>query len=393
MENASQNHTPSKPIAKPKLDYVANLKSSLTALVILHHAATSYGGDGRNVYQSTTHPPGSCAALIGFNAINQSFFMGTFMFLGGHFSRKALQRKSCSQFVKDRLYRLGLPTVAYTALGAPAAFAVLRIWKGEEVNMRFLLDYWKDMRGARGPLWFTATLLTLDVFQAGLTLLPRSDTQVNGNVSKPTMEHIRCLPLLTCLSLTTLADFLVRLRYPIGTIFTPLKLNVGYAPQYLAAYIFGASVSDVDYAIPSSGTLLGLTVLASVSSRFLARSFFGNTSGLDLAKGGYNELAFQYAIWNNFTGYCLGSAVLCGFEKYAQASWGSINDIAFPAFIVHIPVLTIIGCATDRWSAGPITKTAIIGTATVTTSWCVGWIGQSIWNRLVGPRTRKSKSS
>ena len=96
--------------AAKKTYYASNLKSSLTALVILHHAATSYGGEGRSPYQSSYHGQGSSAALVAFNAINQSFFMGTFMYLSGHFSRRSLERKGTLSFLKDRLYRLGLPT-------------------------------------------------------------------------------------------------------------------------------------------------------------------------------------------------------------------------------------------------------------------------------------------
>jgi hypothetical protein len=51
-----------------------NLRTFLTALVILHHTAIVYGGSGEWPVRSRCFPPESLT-LITFNAIDQTFFM------------------------------------------------------------------------------------------------------------------------------------------------------------------------------------------------------------------------------------------------------------------------------------------------------------------------------
>ncbi|KXT09783.1 hypothetical protein AC579_2119 [Pseudocercospora musae] len=74
------------------------------------------------------------------------------------------------------------------------------------------------------------------------------------------------------------------------------------------------------------------------------------------------------------------SPALVGFNAINQ-SFYMINDHAFSAFVVHIPVMTVLGCATDKWRANGVVKTAVIGGATVVTSWVAGLVGSEIWSR------------
>ena len=53
--------------------------------------------------------------------------------------------------------------------------------------------------------------------------------------------------------------------------------------------------------------------------------------------------------------------------------------MAFPAFLVHMPVITLLGIATDKWALGPVTKTAVVGTAGVVGSWIVGYAADRVW--------------
>jgi len=233
----SKENPPISGINRP-LSYVDNIRSFLTALVIYHHAATTYGGAGRSAYHSTQHPPFSSLALVGFNAFNQSFFMASFMYLAGYFSRRALEKKKKSkrQFVKERLRRLALPSVAYTVLGAPLCVAIVRSWKGETTSWRWMVEYAKEQRGARGPVWFTATLCCFDLAIAGFEAL-REKFQVPSPSTTATesteivVRHgscpgtvVRPLLLYASLTLCSAADFLLRTVFPVGTFLAPLNL-------------------------------------------------------------------------------------------------------------------------------------------------------------------------
>lgn len=380
-----------------KLVYVSNFRSSLTALVIAHHAATSYGGIGRNVYQSSFHTQGSSAALIGFNAINQSFFMGSFMYLGGYFSQRALERKSRTKFVRDRLYRLGLPSIVYTAIGAPICFAITRKYDGGQIGWQFWTDYWRSMNGVRGPLWFTATLFTFDitlaVFDWVREKVSHDESIKASSESMSSSNHVNGLRLITSLGLLSATEFLVRTLWPCGTIFTPLKLNIGYVTQYIAAYAFGAYARSVDFAIPSFETTAALVMLSGACSAWFGCAIADSPDWISEMRGGYNMVAASYAAWGNFTGYLLGTSLLAAFSKYSTKSWSGINDVAYSAFIVHIPIQTAIGCATDGMPGGAVSKTVTVSALTIVTSWVVGYVGNGLWKEIterVGSLKRKS---
>ncbi|MCJ1439755.1 MAG: hypothetical protein MMC23_000236 [Stictis urceolatum] len=365
---------------------IANFRSSLTALVILHHTAISYGGIGVGVYQSSLHPPGSSAALVGFNALNQSFFMGSFFYLSGHFSRRALERKSRSSFIKDRLYRLGLPTVAYTMIGPPLCTAILRMSRGQSVGLSTFVEYWKTVRGVRGPVWFTGVLFVFDLALAacfsktGLEL--QHEKHLTMKESMGSLNESRKLSLLAGISGCTALSVLWQMRFPVGSMFTPLFLNLGYFPQYIAAYLYGVYVKDPCAGLPTTFDSLCMLLPGIASTIVLGKAVNANPHALMSFQGGWNLLTANYAIWNNFVGFLLGSSLLAGFPKFGSLSLGRIAEMAYPAFLVHMPVSVLIEAYTDHWKAGAVTETAVVGTANVVASWVVGYFVSSVWGKL-----------
>ncbi|KAK4497343.1 hypothetical protein PRZ48_011794 [Zasmidium cellare] len=230
--------------------------------------------------------------------------MGTYMCLGGYFSRRALARKSPEAFIKDRLYRLGLPTIAYTAIGAPLCAGIVRAWEGSPVNLHWLIDYWREQRGIRGPVWFTATLLCFDLGLVAYDRLQRvlyTDSSDGPSGSKSD-RGINPLKLYAGIALCSISDFCIRTVYPVGAVLNPLKLQPAYLSQYIAAYSLGASVSSLEDAIPSLTTSVGL-LLTSLSSGFvLFHGLKDDPSSTAQMAGGWNNLAAAYALWNNANG-------------------------------------------------------------------------------------------
>lgn len=403
----SKDATTDPPRPPPKkLHYVDNCRSCLTALVILHHAACSYGGIGRNTYQSRFNAQGSSAALVGLNAFNQSFvrlrsaslietleltksqFMGTYMYLGGYFSRRALERKSRENFIKDRIYRLGLPTLAYTAIGAPLCAGIVRVWQGQSIDLHWLISYWREQRGIRGPVWFTGTLLCFDLALVAYDRIQNvlytdsSDGPPPPATTKDN-EKINQLKLYASIALCSASDVFIRTLYPVGTIVNPLKLQPAYLSQYIAAYILGANVPSFSAGIPSRTVRRSLLLISLATGSILLHNLRRDPTARSATQqmfGGYNTLAAVYALWNNINGYLVGSAVLAAFETYTTESWGNVNKLAFPAFLVHMPVLTLLGVVTDEWEmGGAVVKTAVVGVLGIVGSWGVGYFGDWVW--------------
>jgi 5S rRNA maturation endonuclease (ribonuclease M5) len=88
--------------------YIDRLRTALTALVVVFHAAITYGASGAWFYhevEASLKP--SSLLLTLFCATNQAYFMGFFFLLAGYFTPGSLERKGCARFPLDRCLRLG----------------------------------------------------------------------------------------------------------------------------------------------------------------------------------------------------------------------------------------------------------------------------------------------
>ena len=100
--------------------YIDRLRSLMTALVILHHTALTYGAMGSWFwYELKPSTALSSQILIQFCTSNQAYFMAFFFFLAAYFTPASLERKGHGQFIADRFTRLGLPLLAFILILAP----------------------------------------------------------------------------------------------------------------------------------------------------------------------------------------------------------------------------------------------------------------------------------
>jgi len=374
--NSPQGNTkiPKPPQPAERTYYLDNLKSALTALVIYHHTAIPYGGDGASVYQSSFHRPASSPTLIGFNAINQSFFMGTFFFISGYFTKKTLQRKTPDELVRARLYRLGLPAVIYTIIGPPVCSMIVGLSQGQQPSLDSVGQYWQGVKGIRGPVWYIAILLLFDTVYAEASRVQKTgDAQTRVPCPLGSQEP-QTMTLIFSLSLCAGASFISRLFFPVDQVFVPLNIRLGYLPQYVGAYYLGTQVDSPASAIPTMRQKILLGAVSAVSGAAVIRYLAAGDGGLQQLKGGLNAAALGYAIRNDFTGYLLAGLLLATFRQFASCPLTKyISGNAYGAFLLHIPVSTLIEVCTDRWEASGVTKTIVIGTVNVLLSWSLSY--------------------
>lgn len=367
----------SKASSAERLYYLDNFRTYLTALVIYHHTAVAYGGIGGWFYRSKSNPEGSSPALVYFNAINQSYFMASFFFLSGLMSSRALKRKSRYEFLRTKFIKLGIPVIVFTLFGGPAQIAISKLHKHEQLSLDILTEYWGDLHGVRGPVWYTALLL---IFDTVYTFIPG-------------LASFYSPPFLAGMILDVAGNFGMRLLFPADETFVPLDLKLGYLVQYVASYLLGIRFAAFDSpsnqpllseapkqlplpkltpviriillvgCLTSSVSLIGL--LHSYPERYPFSSVFG---GLNLA-------ALSYAVLNETMGYLLGSAIfkLFAYIPLLNRSWGNVGRYSYAAFLVHPIVCVGAELWTDDWSASGVTKTALIGTISVLGSWAIGW--------------------
>ena len=135
---SSPSPTPAPAYPVNRLYHLDNLRTTLTGLVILHHTSIPYGGLGSWSYRSRFHTEGSSPSLVVFNALNQSFVMGSFFYLSGMMSFQSLRRRGPAAFLKTNWIKLGIPVAAFTLLAPPLQICVQRLLVGKELTWNIL---------------------------------------------------------------------------------------------------------------------------------------------------------------------------------------------------------------------------------------------------------------
>lgn len=394
----------SLPVQPPARTYALdNLRTYLTVLVIFHHAALAYGGTGSFGYRSPYHPLGSSIPLTAFNICNQTFFMGLFFLLSGYFSSIAARKRTRFAFLKEKLKRLGVPTLIYSLFGAGIIRATMA-WRTKGTNFNAVVgDFWqgvKNTRGPGGPTWYTALLLTFDAmytvcrpahFDAPLWGHASEVRQPNRSAPTP-RRHISTAHALSALALASITSFLIRTQLPFGYIFVPLNLNLGYAPQYVLCFCTGIFLQRRSIPLHSPCRPCALVLAGAIVASMNILGFFRVREVLDsggtledvfkLAGGGFNILVLLYSLLNEFVGFMLGSLLLKIFHSpILSKRWHGFGiDLAsgsYAAFLVHIPLLveTMTYISEEAWKEqSPVLKAAAVGMLGTVKSWILALV-------------------
>lgn len=421
----SEQSSYSPPIPPPsaRAHHLDNLRTCLTILVVYHHASIPNGGLGSFPYTSPHHPKSYLSPpLLVFNALNQSFFMGSFFFLSGVMSCEALRRKGRWEFWKSKVLKLGVPTLVYTLFAPPIISSIIGVLGGEAVvidgprqGREIWIEHLRSLKGVRGPVWYCTLLLIFDTVYAQLSRKYPS----KFSTSRMLLEQ---MTFGKAMALNISTSFLIRLIYPVGRNFTPLNLQPAYLPQYIYYYTFGTYFAGRSET--SKPTAIS-TLTPPTYSMFIISSFLSTTSLITLftiypskyplssISGGFNFAALSYTVWNETTGYLISSSLLHLFTPhpippspsptFLHREWKignpKVAKYSYAAFLVHILVLVTVQAGLDRlgwmvvhgegvWreGVGSVVQTVIVGTAGVLGSCGLGWIlvGIPVVRRVVG---------
>ena len=162
-----------------------HLRAFIIVLVVAHHAVLAY--------HPYAPPPGAFSAenliwgafpivdaqrwagtdlFVGFN---DAFFMSLMFFLSGLFVWQTLQRKGARGFLRDRVWRLGVPFIVSAAILAPLAYYPAWLQRGGSGGVSEFAHAWLSLGvWPAGPAWFLWVLL---VFDALAVLACRSRTR------------------------------------------------------------------------------------------------------------------------------------------------------------------------------------------------------------------------
>jgi peptidoglycan/LPS O-acetylase OafA/YrhL len=106
----------SKVSTKTRFAYLDNVRSIVIFLVIAMHSAVTYSGMGGWYYKEGSPENLSTLEMIFFGFFQsslQAWFMGILFFISAFLATRALAKRGTLSFIKERLFRLGVPLLIY----------------------------------------------------------------------------------------------------------------------------------------------------------------------------------------------------------------------------------------------------------------------------------------
>lgn len=351
---------------KQRLDYLDNLSTALTVLVLVFHTSIAYGGAGSWILEDVDKSELNATIILFtiFTAVCQAFFMGLFFFLTAYFIPASYDRKGAAKFLKDRLMRLGIPLAIYYFLIGP-----LTSWFAHERERLTIGQYyqeyvWSFERTFFGPAWFLEASIYFTLLYALYRLIADRIPRQPKLLKFPSGAR-----LLVAAIMLGLVSFVVRLVYPTGE--GPLELQLGYFPSYIALFVAGIIayrngwLNQIPDRLAKTWKWIGIGAIPVLPLVFIAT---GALDGRLEFEGGVNLQALCYALWEPLV--CIGIVIaLLGWfqRKFHTAGrlrkWLSNN--AYTVYLIHPPAIVGWTVAFHGIALSPFVKWVIVSVLSV----------------------------
>jgi len=354
--------------ASGRMFFIDHLRVFLTILVVLHHLAITYGGDGSWAYRErpTTELAGMLLTL--FMILNQFYFMGLFFLVSGYFVPGAVDRKGNLCFLKDRLVRLGIPLVLCALLVSPGIEYVKAINEGyfSGTLVQFYLNTWQERNFVPGPLWFVEVLLVFSaVYVLGRLVLDwakRHGLKPAASAAQRPLTQRKVLAFILVLAVLT---FTVRLFIHTGTEWNHLEL--AFFPQYILMFAAGILayrnrwLPDLPTGLRRAWSIVAPLAIVALPVFMIVANIGENN--IAPFKGGLTPQSAFISIFEAV--YCVAmSIMLLGLFRLhldGQGVFGRfLSRNAYGVYIVHPLVIVPLALALSSLSLDPLLKFALL---------------------------------
>ena len=337
-------HTlPQAPAGATRLLFIDNIRWVMIMLVLSMHAAVTYSGHGSWYYKE----PAKLGLpqdliFVTYQVFLQSFFMGFLFFIAGYFVPAAYDKKGPARFVKDRAYRLGLPSLLFIFVIQPiACYYAAGVW---DTNQGFWGAYQRyilhgHFLSGTGPLWFCVALLFFCLAYAGW----RAFLRPVARPVRPT-PFPRAIFVAGFIGVIAIATFLVRIPWPNGTSF--YNMQFCYFSQYIAFFIAGTLayrhswLSTLTRAVSRRWGFIGLFGGLAIWFTLIALNIHAKTyAPFD---GGWHWQSLSMCLLESLAGTGISLGLLGLFrEKFnRQGRWAVFfSASAFAVYVFHTPIL------------------------------------------------------
>jgi peptidoglycan/LPS O-acetylase OafA/YrhL len=362
MEEKAMLHTlPLANTATKRLGYLDNLRSFVIFLVVVMHSNVTYSGMGGWYYtegNAAGLDPLSRLLFALYGSFTQAWFMGILFFLAAFFAARSLAKRGPAAFVKERLFRLGVPLLIYMFVIDPFIGYFIMNYGNVREHTGFLQAYLGYLGSFRwiestGPLWFVEALL--------LFSLPYAAWRAIRPLAKTAGEPPRVMTVILIIAATGLGAFSIRLFQPIGT--SVVNLQLCYFASYIALFLLGLHAGERRW-LENFPEKQGLTWFAVVPGAGLVLWFAimiggGAAQGKILFTGGLNWQSLAYAFWEALVAIGFSLGLIAFFRKYLNVENRSTKLLAansFAIYMFHAPVLIAISLLVRQWHGAPLLK-------------------------------------
>lgn len=372
-QTLSSNTTFASDPQRPRELYIDRLRSIMTACVILHHTAITYGAAGGWFYYEL-HPSGSVSSLLltMFCATQQAYFMGFFFLLAGYFTPASLERKGYARFLGDRFLRLGVPLLAFIFILGPLTAAMNSAAEGKSFSGTFVY-LWQHTIIINGPLWFAQALLMFSIGYCVWRALAGAPLNV-------TERPARKVPVFGwwLASALVVGAGAVAIRQFVYTGVNIIGLQIGYFSSYIILFALGIAAWRYDWLqqLKPRHAWTWLTIaLVAWPAMPLAIALSGAAHGAKVEfGGGLSWPAIVYAFWEPFVAWGLITAWLVLMRQFMNkpsSFWSWLNRRAYAVYIIHPPVLVGVAILAHGWAAPPLIKFVVVGAISIVSCWLV----------------------
>jgi fucose 4-O-acetylase-like acetyltransferase len=379
---ASAALTRAKPATAVRLAFIDNIRILLVILVVLHHLAVTYGGEGSWYYYEGQADTITAVVLTLFVAVNQAFFMGFYFLIAAYFLPRSLEAKGSKQFLKDRFLRLGIPLAFQLLVIAPLLSYSLAVsaWGFDGSPWTYLGNYVRQYRGLdTGTLWFVEALLIFSIAYA-----------LWGGLTRPAAREVRRqgvppgnLAIAAFALAAGLISFVVRIWLPVGWFFAPLDFQFPHFPQYISLFVVGAIAYRRGWLSAISedtarGRLWGRIVaflIAIAPVLFVAGGALqGSTAAF---RGGIHWQALTYALWEQFL--CVGMVIsllvtFCQRHDHQGELARTLSASAYAVYILHAPILVFVSLGLRSMELHSLVKFALASLISLPICFVVGGV-------------------
>jgi fucose 4-O-acetylase-like acetyltransferase len=348
---------------KNRLLYVDNIRLLVIISIVVHHLANTYSGFGYWYYTEPGQIEFIQTAVLGFyQAFVQGHTMGLLFLIAGYFIPVTYDKKGAGKFIKDKLFRLGIPTAIYMLIIHPLVnFILLGKRIGGANLLNALIEYITSFRfiNCSGPLWFAFALLIFSLLYAVFRIFAPAVKESNKDI--PTFTKI-----LIFILLIGACSFLIRIVKPIDS--PPiLNMRLAHFAQYISFFIVGiisrrnSWFEKLDYKTGKAWLLWGILLgIVSYAAIMIAGGAFFSFAPYN---GGLTWQNAAYSLWESFILLSMSVGLIAVFREKCNKQnklIKTMSENAFSVYVFHTPIIIILTLLFAPLDLIPLAKTILL---------------------------------